>query len=180
MTLEERIQRLEDRAAIGELLANYCFFIDDRDMENVATLFTPDGCFRSVDGVMNALGREAVMDNFINRFAALGPSNHFTHDRALQFDANDPDLAHGRVNAHAEVVRNGQAMLTSLRYRDTYQRSGGVWRFKDRLLSFLYYMPIADYPVAMLGEMRMRAYGDERPADFPESFATYQRYHREA
>lgn len=179
MTLEERTRRLEDRAAIGELLANYCFFIDDRDMENLATLFTPDGCFRSVDGVMNGLGREAVMNNFIGRFAALGPSNHFTHDRTVQFDPIDPNMAYGRVNAHAEVVRNGEAMFTALRYADTYQRIDGAWRFKDRLLSFLYYMPVTAYPTAMLGELRMRAYGDERPADFPESFDTYRRYHRE-
>lgn len=180
VTLDDRIRRLEDRVEIRELLTRYCLLIDDREMDGVAALFTPDGAFRSRDGVLNACGTEAVVAQFAGRFAALGPSFHFTHDLVLRFDDADPDLAFGTLTSHAEVVREGVPMLTAIRYADTYSRHEGRWKFKDRLLSFLYYLPVDEYVSAMRGALRMRAYGDPRPADFPESLASWQRHHRDA
>jgi uncharacterized protein (TIGR02246 family) len=175
--LEERIQRLEDRDAIRELIAQYGFSIDDRDIEGIAALFTPDACFRSVDGVMNATGRDAVVQQFHGRFAVLGPSNHFTHDRVVRFDPANADLAFGTVSSHAEVVRNGTPMITALRYADTYQKLEGRWYFKERVVSFLYYLPPQDYAGAWNDRFRMRAYGDRRPADFPEGLPNWEHYH---
>ena len=175
-SMPERLRRLEDRAELTELIARYCIAVDDRDVEALASLFTPDGRFRSADGVMDAVGRDAVMEQFRGRFAALGPTNHFTHDRIFEFGA-DPDAAAGLVTSHAEVVRNGRALVAALRYADAYRRVDGRWRFADRLLSFLYYLPAEEYARGFVSRLRMRAYGDERPADYPEGLPTWRRYH---
>ena len=66
MTLEEfekRLQKLEDREAIRELVARYGQVVDDRDLEGVQALFTDDAVFRTQGGEMNATGLAAVMDN---------------------------------------------------------------------------------------------------------------------
>ena len=178
-SLEQRIARLEARAEIAELIAHYCFAVDERDIGRMGGCFTRDGVFRSIDGVMNAAGRDAVIAQFHGRFAVLGPSNHFTHDHTLSFDAADPGRATGLVNAHAEVVRNGEALWTSLRYEDEYGVEDGRWRFRVRTLSFFYYVRPGDYPEAMLGTDRNRAYDSPRPADWPERTSTWQRYYRE-
>ncbi|MBS0380333.1 MAG: nuclear transport factor 2 family protein [Proteobacteria bacterium] len=177
-TLEARIRRLEDRAAIHELVARYAVVIDDRDLEGIGALFTKDGAFRSKDGVMQARGREAVLEQFRGRFAALRVSNHFSHDHIIGF-GSDPDAATGLVTAHAEVWRNGRALIAALRYEDAYRRESGRWCFADRLLSFLYYLPVEEYAQGLGDRLRMRAYGDRRPADFPESLPNWQRYHAE-
>ena len=78
--LERRVRRLEDRIEIGELIARYGLVMDDRDIARMPTLFTPDVQVRSLDGVMNASGRDAVVEMFHRRIAAIGPSNHVTHD----------------------------------------------------------------------------------------------------
>ena len=175
-SLQARIARLEDRAAIHELIARYGIAIDDRDIEVIAALFTPDGSFRSRDGVMDARGREAVVEQYRGRFAALAVSNHFSHDHILTFGP-DPDEAHGLITAHAEVWRNGRALIAALRYEDTYRRHEGSWCFADRVVSFLYYLPVEEYAQGLGDRLRMRAYGDRRPADFPESLPNWQRYH---
>ena len=175
----KRLRQLEDRTEIGELIARYCLVMDNRDMEGMSLLFTPDAVVRSADGVMHARGLAAIVDMFHGRFKVLGPSNHFTHDRIVTFDAADPDLARGTVLAHAEMHRLGQPMLTAIRYEDVYRRHDDSWRFADRLLTFFYYVPTADYLEALgpgIGA-RMRAYGDRRPADWPESLASWQRYY---
>ena len=177
--LEQRIARLEARAEIAELIANYCFAVDERDTDRIGACFTRDGVFRSVDGVMDATGRDAVIAQFHGRFAVLGASNHFTHDRTVSFDATDPARATGLVNAHAEVARNGEALWTSLRYEDEYRLEEGRWRFRVRTLSFFYYVRPDQYAEAMLGTDRNRAYDTPRAADWPERTGSWQRYYRE-
>jgi hypothetical protein len=177
--VEQRIARLEARVQIRELVARYCFTIDERDIEGVGQCFTRDGSFRSLDGVMNASGRDAVVAQFHGRFSALGPSNHFTHDHMIQFDDSDPARATGIVNSHAEVVRNDEPMLASLRYHDEYRLEEGLWRFRVRALAFFYYIRPADYREAMSGSLRIRAYQKPQSADFPELVPTWQRYYQE-
>ena len=65
--------------------------------------------------------------------------------------------------SHAEMNRNGQAMITAIRYHDRYRRHEGAWRFSERVLTFFYYVPATQY-VDALGDGlagRMRAYGDK-------------------
>jgi uncharacterized protein (TIGR02246 family) len=174
--LSRRLRRLEDRAGIGELVARYCFAIDDRDVAAIADCFTADGCFRSLDGVLDARGREAVVEQFHGRFAALGATYHYTHDRVLEFDPRDPDAARGIVAAHAEVVRNGEPMWVALRYADRYRREDGRWRFAERELSFMYYLRVEEYVAALRGRERMRAYANAAAADWPEGTEGWRRY----
>jgi hypothetical protein len=116
---------------------------------------------------------------FLKRFEVLGPSNHFTHDRIVEFDTDD--RAHGIVLSHAEMHRKGVPMLAAIRYHDVYRHDAGAWRFAERELSFYYYVPTAEY-IDALGPglaRRMRAYDDARPADWPEKLATWKRFHGE-
>ena len=179
MEIEQRIARLEARTEIRELVARYCFTIDGRDIEGIGQCFTRDGSFRSLDGVMNAIGRDAVIAQFHGRFAVLGPSNHFTHDHIIEFDERDAGRATGLVNSHAEVVRNDEPMLASLRYHDEYCLEEGRWRFRARTLAFFYYLRPLDYRMGLATLLRNRAYQKPQSADFPESLPTWQDYYRD-
>ena len=140
-TLEERVRHLEDRVAIGELIARYCLAMDNSDVGALESLFTPDARIWSADGVIDARGRQAAVEMFKRRIPALGPRNHFNHDRIVEFDHVDPDRATGLVLAHAEMRREGQPMLAAIRYQDVYQRCEGRWRFRERALSFTHDVP---------------------------------------
>ena len=172
-TIEDRIRRIEDRQEITDLQARYVLAIDLHDLESIAPLFARGGRFRSADGVMDAVGRDAICDQFRDRFKSLGFGLHVTHDNLVVLDPNDRDRARGTVSSHAEVVRDGRPMIVAMRYADSYCREDGVWRFADRVLRFFYYLPIDEYLTAIDTRQRMRAYGDERDADLPESAATF-------
>ena len=177
--LEARIRRLEDRVEIGELIARYGLVMDNRDVLAMGDLFTADVIIESADGVMNIRGREAAVDLFRGRFRVLGPSNHFSHDRVLTFDDSNPDEATGLVLSHAEMNRKGMAMLAAIRDHDSYRRDAGRWRFARRLLTFMYYVPAAEYLDALgagLGA-RNRAYDAPRAADWPEGLPTWRDYY---
>jgi ketosteroid isomerase-like protein len=177
--IERRLRQLEDRVEIGELIARYGLVMDDRDMEGMPDLFTPDAVLRSADGVMNAKGRDTLVELFKGRFKVLGPSNHFTHDRIVSFDRHDPDSACGLVISHAEMNRKGMPMLAAIRYTDQYRRHEGRWKFAERVLSFFYYVPTAEYLDALGSGLakRNRAYDEAVAADWPEALATWKTYY---
>lgn len=169
MDLEARIARLEAESQIRQLIARYCFTIDDRLRGEIAALFTDDAVVRSEDGVMNATGVEAIMAQYEGRFAALGPGAHYMHDVQIDFVGDGTKEAHGRVSGHAELSRNGQMMVCAIRYRDTYRNTPNGWRFQERVIGFLYYVPVAGYPDILLRRDRNLAYAEAKPADFPEA-----------
>jgi ketosteroid isomerase-like protein len=177
--LEARIRRLEDRAEIGELIARYGLVMDNRDMAAMADLFTADVVIESADGVMNIRGRDAAVELFRGRFRVLGPSNHVSHDRVLTFYDSNPDEAGGLVLSHAEMNRKGVAMVAAIRYHDTYRRDAGRWRFARRLLTFMYYVPVAEYLDALGAGLakRNRAYDTPQAADWPEPLSTWRDYY---
>ncbi|RBY83687.1 nuclear transport factor 2 family protein [Geodermatophilus sp. TF02-6] len=166
--LEARLARLEDRTAIAELAVLYGFVMDERDEEGIRAIFCEDATLRSQDGVFAARGIEEIVTTYLGRFAALGPTNHFTHGHVIRFDDADPTRATGLLASHAEVTRDGAAMQVALRYKDTYRKADGAWRFADRLMSYMYYMPLAELPEGLGDRLSVRAYGDRRPADWPE------------
>jgi hypothetical protein len=163
-----RVQRLEDRAAIQELVVLYGYVMDEHDSDGIRDLFCVDATMRSSDGVIDVTGIDHIVEMFRGRYAVLGPTNHFTHGHVIRFDDEDPDVASGLLSSHAEVCRNGVAMLVALRYEDKYRRVDGRWRFADREMSYMYYLPAAEY-VGGVGdpEGNLRAYGDRRPSQWP-------------
>lgn len=170
-----RLDRIEAELAIRALVARYCFAIDDHDLDAVGELFTDDARVWSRDGVMEARGRAAIVEQYRARFAVLGPSNHVSHDHWIRF-GDEPDVATGLLSAHAELYRNDTAMVTALRYTDTYRRDGGIWRIAERELAFLYYVALADYPGILGVKERMRAYERPADADYPEPLPSWKDY----
>lgn len=164
-----RLARIEDRQAISDLAVLYGFVMDERVIEAVPRLFADDATLRSQDGVFAANGIDEIVTTYQGRFAALGATNHFTHGHVIRFDDSDPDIATGLLASHAEVVRNGTPMWVALRYKDTYRRVDGRWKFADRLMSYMYYVDVNEYAAALGDTLRVRAYGDKRVADWPEA-----------
>ncbi|WZH52390.1 MAG: nuclear transport factor 2 family protein [Nocardioides alkalitolerans] len=167
LSAEQRLARLEDRAAIQELGVLYGYVMDERDEKGIRQIFAPDARLTSADGVFAATGIDEIVETYLGRFKALGPTNHFSHGHVVRF-GDDPDRARGLLASHAEVSRNGTAMQVALRYKDEYVRNDGRWQFAAREMSYMYYLPIEQ--LSQLGDRNsVRAYGDERPSDWPEA-----------
>ena len=174
LTTEQRLARVEDRQAIQELGILYGFVMDERDEAGIRQIFTEDATLDSQDGVFKAAGMEDIVATYLGRFAALGPTNHYSHGHVVKFLDDDPDSAFGLLAGHAEVFRNGVGMQVALRYKDTYRREAGQWKFASRLMSYMYYLPSSEYAEGFGAADSMRAYGDKRPSDWPEALYSPQ------
>jgi ketosteroid isomerase-like protein len=166
-TLEERLRRLEDRQALHDLAHLYGFVMDERDLDGLSSLFTEDARLGSEDGVFDAQGLETIAKTYQGRYDVLGATHHFVHSALSRFDDSDPDVAYGLVSGHAEVVRQGETMVVALRYHDVYRRTADGWRIAERVMGYMYYLPVTDYIATMKSDDRSLVYGDPRPADWP-------------
>lgn len=166
-TLEQRLRRLEDKQALHDLAHLYGFVMDERDLDGLSSLFTEDARLGSEDGVFDAQGLETIAKTYQGRYDVLGATHHFVHSALSRFDDSDPDVAYGLVSGHAEVVRQGETMVVALRYHDVYRRTADGWRIAERVMGYMYYLPVTDYIATMKSDDRSLVYGDPRPADWP-------------
>jgi hypothetical protein len=150
MTLEERVQELEDDRAIRELLARYGYNADQGRSEAYVNLFTEDG---ALDITTGPGGRGAGMEP---RSVDREVINRFDGHKALRAFITDPKghksiegnclHVHGNnLTTHIDgdkavadsygitLVRQdaGFLLLTAAANRWTLRKTDGQWRIKE-------------------------------------------------
>ena len=88
-SMEERLQQLEARQAIRDLVAEYCRAIDDRDLEAFVGNYTDDCVHRQRDGSLHIEGRAALREHYAARFLQYGVTLHTPHAHVIAFDGPD-------------------------------------------------------------------------------------------
>jgi ketosteroid isomerase-like protein len=164
--LEERVQRLEDRAAINDVVVAYFLAADGDDIANVGACFTTDATF-CASGQLCASGRQGIMDFIKISRSHMGLTVHTPHYAQVTFESGD--LARGLVGAHLELVIAGSAVCGAVRYVDQYLRSEGCWRIKSRDMRTIYIAPWLEVG---------RALASTTPARWPGSNPTLSDYPR--
>ena len=123
---------LEDKEAIREVLAEYCFRLDGGDFAGMAALFTADGTWDTAFG--KAVGRAAIAalarDLRVRAGADRPRAIHLVANIAIALDGE-----RARVRSNWMVVQNsaqGPRIGSGGSYEDEMIRAGGRWLFHDR------------------------------------------------
>jgi hypothetical protein len=123
----------DDKDAIRELLAQYCFLLDDYQLHDFAALFAPQGLWASRNG--EAKGPEAIERLLLTLVPVPGPGTRRRHQTTNIMIALRGDAA--TVRSYFMVVREskeGLAIAVVGRYEDEVVRIDGHWRFQSRRL----------------------------------------------
>lgn len=167
-SIEDRLRRLEDRAALDDLVVRYFLAADGDDLPGVGASFTVDATFAS-SGVINATGRQGIVDFIAGARAHMGLTVH-TPNYALYTFADD-DHVTGLVGAHLEMVLGGQSLFGAVRYQDTYVRTGEGWLIARRDMRTIHIAPWSDVGEAMRSDTPVRWPGAALPSDYPRRTA---------
>jgi len=124
---------LEEKDAIREVMARYCFALDDGQFADMAALFTEDGTWHTFFG--KATGRKAIAE-----FAAGLRAHRTENPRAIHHVTNivitlDGDSA--KVRSNWTTVQNspdGPKIGSGGAYDDEMVKLGGQWFFKYRTI----------------------------------------------
>jgi 3-phenylpropionate/cinnamic acid dioxygenase small subunit len=125
---------LEDKDAIRELLARYCFLLDGYKLKEFAALFAADGEWISRNG--KAAGREAIerlLRGLVPEPAPGKRRKHYTTNIIIDLTGDSATVASNFL-----VVRDsesGPTISVAGTYDDTVVRTAEGWKFKSRRLS---------------------------------------------
>lgn len=163
--IEQRLRRLEDRAAISDLVVSYFLASDDDDPEGVAACFTQDASFSS-SGQLNASGRTAIVEFIKAARTHMGLTIHTPNYVHCRFESDD--RASGIVGAHLELVLGGVSVFGAVRYVDSYVRDGDTWRISSRDMRTIHLAPWSEVGEAFSSATPVRWPGSAgAPSDYP-------------
>jgi hypothetical protein len=143
MSLHQTIDPTEgaDRLAIRELVEAYAHCADRRDAIGQMALFTADTHFvvymnaRDPKPSQELHSREALAPVFadLNQYAA---TMHFVGQSTILSLTAHRATGEAYCLAHHLTLDNGKRrlMIATLRYYDTFVKTGGSWLFSERLL----------------------------------------------
>jgi uncharacterized protein (TIGR02246 family) len=124
---------LEEKDAIREVLARYCFALDGGKFNEMAALFTEDGTWQTFFG--QATGRKAIAE-----FAAGLRAHRTENPRAIHHVTNvvitlDGDSAKVRSNwTTVQNSPNGPKIGSGGAYDDDMAKVAGWWFFRHRTI----------------------------------------------
>jgi ketosteroid isomerase-like protein len=139
-TADQRMQEIMDREEIRELLGRYAHQTA-RGM-NVSSLYTDDGVFIvRIPGrpAQEIRGRAALSKIYGTMAEMPNPPKPQIHNSLIAISGND---ATGICSNEVRVVENGQSIIGSGYYEDTFRRENGRWKFVVRSATFFHWVPI--------------------------------------
>ena len=125
-SLAARLDRLEARAAFGELLADYAYGADRHDLDRFMRIWTDDAEWVLGGALGSAKGTEAIRAKMQEVWGLCPETQHWITDITANFSG--PDEASGEAHTICHV-RNaeGRELFVACDYDNRYERHDGVW-----------------------------------------------------
>ena len=131
-TIEQRLQAIEDRQALQDLLSTYLTALDKMsDLDLLLDCFTEDGVFDMTDlGYPRFEGKALLREFFIGVFAAMDNSAHY----AANFKVNSLEQNLASAQTHAIGIGlpvDGDRVEFYVQYLLDFERVDSIWKIKS-------------------------------------------------
>ena len=123
----DKVTRLADRLAIGDLAHAYAQAVDRKDLDAVARLFTPDCVYEGRLGIGTIAD---ALEALRGAFARYVRTMHCMGTQVVTVDGDRGEVETACVAYH--VRPNGNHFTVGVRYRDEVVRTPGGWRIRRR------------------------------------------------
>ena len=140
--LTRRVDELESRIAMRDLVTDYCLGFDNHDWNRFISIWHEDavweigppfGTFTGHEGI-----RKAVYDVL---YPVWRETHHLTSNLRVAF--SDADHAQGVCNVDCMgATKDDVVQMISATYTDDFERRGGTWKIAKRNVVIHYFNPI--------------------------------------
>jgi uncharacterized protein (TIGR02246 family) len=166
--IRDRLDRLESRDEIRQLVSKYALALDMRDMDAMANLFVEDVVAGGGERGRQAF-RDWLGDTMRKQFDG---TSHHVGTQIIEFI--DADHAVGIVYSKNEHETGPEWVIMQMMYYDDYARVGGRWYFRRRQPLYWYATDLNKPPV---GARKMRWPGREPyEGAFHELFPSWKEF----
>jgi SnoaL-like domain len=140
MNIEQKLQELEDRNSIRELIDQYAFCADTRDAQGQMAIFTMDTIFevymdeKIPTPTQVLIGRENLFPVFddLNQYQS---TMHLNAQSTIKVNGDQASATTYCRAYHLKVDAGVQKlMIAGIRYFDKMVRQDGAWLFSERKL----------------------------------------------
>lgn len=141
-SLMQRIDELESRASLRDLVSDYCIGFDTHDWDRFISIWhrdaiweigPPFGSFEGHEGI-----RKAVFEVL---YPVWRETHHLTTNLRLTF--TDPNRAHGTCNVDCMgATKDNVVQMISATYTDDFERGEKVWKIAKRSVVIHYFNSI--------------------------------------
>ncbi len=127
------LQQLSDRAEISDVLARYCFAVDDRDWDAYRMVFTADAV---IDDVVTGGIRSGVEEHIVYLKRALSRIPLSQHSISTTLITLDGDRADARIACTCPLdlkiaEDRRQVFFMGVEYRNKLVRTPDGWRIAE-------------------------------------------------
>jgi len=137
-----RIDQLESRHALRDLVTDYCQGFDRGDFDRFLAIWWED-CVWEIGPPFGSFEGHAGIERAVREilWPAWRETHHLTSNLKLRFE--DADNAHGECDVDCMgATRDDIVQMISATYYDHFQRRNGVWRILRRSVKMHYFNPI--------------------------------------
>lgn len=140
MNIEQKIQEMEDRLAIRELVDNYAYCADSRNAQGQMSLFTEDTNFEVYYDPKSGTPSQ-VMSSRADLFPVFDNLNsynatmHFNGQSTIRLNGENATGTTYCMAHHLTFENDKQKlMVAAIRYEDKFVKQDGKWLFAERKL----------------------------------------------
>jgi gamma-hexachlorocyclohexane dehydrochlorinase len=140
--MDSRLDHLETRFALQDLVSDYCLGFDKRDFDRFIAIWWPDavweigppfGNFEGHDGITRAV-KEILWPAWLQ-------STHYTTN--LRILPQGPSLIQGVCDVYCiGTTTDGQAQTVAATYTDQFENRDGVWKIAVRQVTMHHFSPL--------------------------------------
>jgi gamma-hexachlorocyclohexane dehydrochlorinase len=137
-----RVDELESRAAMRDLVSDYCIGFDRHDWDRFIAIWHEDAVWAIGNPFGDYVGHEGIREAvFEILYPAWRETNHLTTNLRIEF--SDADHAVGRSDVDCMGASpDGVVQMVGATYTDTFERRSGIWKIARRDVQMHYFNPI--------------------------------------
>ena len=142
--LLQRVDELESRAAIRDLVTDYCIGFDSHDWDRFIGIWHEDAVWEIGPPFGSFTGHKGIQDAVDNiLYPVWRETHHLTTNLRITFDG--PDKATGICDVDCMGANKEDVVqMVGATYKDDFERRDGEWKIAIRRVTLHYFNPIPD------------------------------------
>jgi hypothetical protein len=130
--IADQVRELMDRAAIHDVLLRYARGVDRKDLDLVASCFTPDATY---EGALASGSARAALAALPERMARYASTMHVIGNHLIELDGDRATSEAYAIAFHRRAGATEPAdLVVGIRYVDELVRRGDRWQIRRRVV----------------------------------------------
>ena len=137
-----RVDELESRAAMRDLVSDYCIGFDRHDWDRFIAIWHEDAVWAIGEPFGDFVGHEGIREAVFDvLYPAWRETNHLTTNLRIEFSDTDHALGSCDVDCMG-ASPDGVVQMVGATYKDTFERRDGSWKIARRDVQMHYFNPM--------------------------------------